>query len=280
MNILNNDIMNIKIYTAYVFIWYIVATVYACEELCWTTSLSTFISRYNVDKKCFQSDSCLSSLSPFHIPQKGRDATPYLERNKVGRDAIDSAAALTDMGKYLFIERRLPTYDIAVVVTRFANSTSTTNQKQYLNSTQTQFFNSCSYLSTLRNKYISNCINRIIFIRLGGVCVMTTFKTQVWFVPTARERTVHERHCRYVHPEWITNIRLFITKGMDSNFSRFYLTFFLHFFFPESVPSPSSSTSRVVSMCQISLQISKKKKNIFKANSSFSRYLCVSSSNC
>uniref|UniRef100_A0A1B0DDP4 Uncharacterized protein n=1 Tax=Phlebotomus papatasi TaxID=29031 RepID=A0A1B0DDP4_PHLPP len=48
---------------------------------------------------------------------KGRDATPYLERNRVGRDAIDSAAALTDMGKYLFRERRLPVYDIAVAIT-------------------------------------------------------------------------------------------------------------------------------------------------------------------
>ncbi|KOB69088.1 A disintegrin and metalloproteinase with thrombospondin motifs like, partial [Operophtera brumata] len=47
-----------------------------------------------------------------------RDATPYLERNRVGRDAIDSAAALTDMGKYLFRERRLPVYDIAVAITK------------------------------------------------------------------------------------------------------------------------------------------------------------------
>ena len=51
------------------------------------------------------------------LPQ-GRDATPYLERNRVGRDAIDSASALTDMGKYLFLERRLPVYDIAVAITK------------------------------------------------------------------------------------------------------------------------------------------------------------------
>jgi hypothetical protein len=50
---------------------------------------------------------------------QGRDATPYLERNRVGRDAIDSAAALTDMGKYLFRERRLPVYDIAVAITKY-----------------------------------------------------------------------------------------------------------------------------------------------------------------
>ncbi|XP_047035373.1 A disintegrin and metalloproteinase with thrombospondin motifs 1 isoform X1 [Helicoverpa zea] len=52
------------------------------------------------------------------IISRGRDATPYLERNRVGRDAIDSAAALTDMGKYLFRERRLPVYDIAVAITK------------------------------------------------------------------------------------------------------------------------------------------------------------------
>jgi hypothetical protein len=52
------------------------------------------------------------------IISRGRDATPYLERNRVGRDAIDSASALTDMGKYLFLERRLPVYDIAVAITK------------------------------------------------------------------------------------------------------------------------------------------------------------------
>jgi len=52
------------------------------------------------------------------IISRGRDATPYLERNRVGRDALDSAQALTDLGKYLFQERRLPVYDVAVVVTK------------------------------------------------------------------------------------------------------------------------------------------------------------------
>ena len=36
----------------------------------------------------------------------------------MGRDAIDAASALTDMGKYLFLERRLPVYDIAVAITK------------------------------------------------------------------------------------------------------------------------------------------------------------------
>ena len=52
-------------------------------------------------------------------PLQGRDATPYFERNRVGSDAIDSTAALTDMGKYLFQERRLPVYDIAVAITKY-----------------------------------------------------------------------------------------------------------------------------------------------------------------
>lgn len=59
----------------------------------------------------------INIIQSFHLLQ-GRDATPYLERNRVGRDAIDSAAALTDMGKYLFRERRLPVYDIAVAITK------------------------------------------------------------------------------------------------------------------------------------------------------------------
>ena len=57
-------------------------------------------------------------ICTIYFRQKGRDATPYLERNRVGRDAIDSASALTDMGKYLFLERRLPVYDIAVAITK------------------------------------------------------------------------------------------------------------------------------------------------------------------
>lgn len=57
----------------------------------------------------------------FYNTLQGRDATPYLERNRVGRDAIDSAAALTDMGKYLFRERRLPVYDIAVAITKWVH---------------------------------------------------------------------------------------------------------------------------------------------------------------
>ena len=53
-----------------------------------------------------------------NIFMKGRDRTPYLERNRFGRDAIDAASALTYMGKYLFLERRLPVYDIAVAITK------------------------------------------------------------------------------------------------------------------------------------------------------------------
>ncbi|XP_015921582.2 A disintegrin and metalloproteinase with thrombospondin motifs like [Parasteatoda tepidariorum] len=55
------------------------------------------------------------------IVAKSKDATPYLERNRLpspNRDAIDAAAALTDMGKYLYQENRLPAYDMAVVMTK------------------------------------------------------------------------------------------------------------------------------------------------------------------
>ena len=68
---------------------------------------------------------------------QGRDATPYLERNRVGRDAIDAASALTDMGKYLFLERRLPVYDIAVAITkldmcRYLSEQNNIETKKYL----------------------------------------------------------------------------------------------------------------------------------------------------
>ncbi|GFY57111.1 a disintegrin and metalloproteinase with thrombospondin motifs 1 [Trichonephila inaurata madagascariensis] len=55
------------------------------------------------------------------IVAKDRDATPYLERNRLrppNADAVDAAGALTDMGKYLYREHRLPTYDLAVVITK------------------------------------------------------------------------------------------------------------------------------------------------------------------
>ncbi|XP_067140080.1 A disintegrin and metalloproteinase with thrombospondin motifs like [Centruroides vittatus] len=55
------------------------------------------------------------------IVAKDRDATPYLERNRLrhpNHDAVDAAGALTDMGKYLYRENRLPTYDLAVVITK------------------------------------------------------------------------------------------------------------------------------------------------------------------
>lgn len=55
------------------------------------------------------------------IVAKDRDATPYLERNRLrppNEDAVDVAGALTDLGKYLYREDRLPTYDLAVVITK------------------------------------------------------------------------------------------------------------------------------------------------------------------
>ena len=66
----------------------------------------------------FKRKMTLPYILSFLMFLQGRDATPYLERNRVGRDAIDSASALTDMGKSLFLERRLPVYDIAVAITK------------------------------------------------------------------------------------------------------------------------------------------------------------------
>lgn len=53
------------------------------------------------------------------IVSKGRSATPYLERNKIDAYSIDSKSTLFDMGRYFYKERRLPSYDIAVVITMY-----------------------------------------------------------------------------------------------------------------------------------------------------------------
>lgn len=81
------------------------------------------------------------------IISRGRDATPYFEKNRVGRNAIDSTAALTDMGKYLFQERRLPVYDIAVAITK---------------------------LDMCRREFVSDDCNRGTagFAYVGGACVV------------------------------------------------------------------------------------------------------------
>jgi hypothetical protein len=44
-----------------------------------------------------------------------------LERNRLRApnvDAVDAARALSDMGKYLYREDRLPIYDLAVLITK------------------------------------------------------------------------------------------------------------------------------------------------------------------
>ncbi|XP_067126705.1 A disintegrin and metalloproteinase with thrombospondin motifs like isoform X1 [Centruroides vittatus] len=55
------------------------------------------------------------------VVAKDKDATPYLEKNRLrppNYDAVDAAGALSDMGKYLYREDRLPTFDLAVVITK------------------------------------------------------------------------------------------------------------------------------------------------------------------
>ncbi|CAM1319197.1 Uncharacterised protein g7134 [Pycnogonum litorale] len=55
------------------------------------------------------------------IISKDSNANPYLERNRLSRsnkDAVDATGALTDLGRYLYRERRLPVYDAAVVITK------------------------------------------------------------------------------------------------------------------------------------------------------------------
>ncbi|XP_076320007.1 A disintegrin and metalloproteinase with thrombospondin motifs like [Tachypleus tridentatus] len=55
------------------------------------------------------------------IVAKDEAATPYLANNILpppNTDAVDAGEALKDLGKYLYREYRLPSYDVAVVVTK------------------------------------------------------------------------------------------------------------------------------------------------------------------
>nr|CAI5829210.1 unnamed protein product [Callosobruchus analis] len=119
------------------------------------------------------------------IISRGRDATPYLERNRVGRDAIDSAAALTDMGKYLFRERRLPVYDIAVAITKLdmcrrsypndqcnRGTAGTTNEISFISKHDIRFLYSlfCQPPSSLKHSaHEYSSYLRDIFLELGAV---------------------------------------------------------------------------------------------------------------
>ena len=52
------------------------------------------------------------------VISKSKEATPYLEKHMVDGKALEAVGALDSIGKYLFKEKRLPTYDAAIVITK------------------------------------------------------------------------------------------------------------------------------------------------------------------
>ena len=52
------------------------------------------------------------------VISKSKEATPYLEKNMVSGKALSAIDALASIGKYLYKEKRLPSYDLAMVLTK------------------------------------------------------------------------------------------------------------------------------------------------------------------
>lgn len=50
---------------------------------------------------------------------KEKNAAPYLERNKIEENSIDSEGVLSDVASYIYKETRLPIHDITVVMTKY-----------------------------------------------------------------------------------------------------------------------------------------------------------------
>ncbi|XP_043218873.1 A disintegrin and metalloproteinase with thrombospondin motifs 18-like isoform X2 [Amphibalanus amphitrite] len=52
------------------------------------------------------------------VISKTKSATPYLEKHMIGGKALSAIAALESIGQYLYTEKRLPSYDLAMVLTK------------------------------------------------------------------------------------------------------------------------------------------------------------------
>ncbi|KAF0290565.1 Venom metalloproteinase 3 [Amphibalanus amphitrite] len=52
------------------------------------------------------------------VISKSKEATPYLEKNMIGGKALNAIDALASIGRYLYKEKRLPSYDVAMVITK------------------------------------------------------------------------------------------------------------------------------------------------------------------
>ncbi|XP_037091379.1 A disintegrin and metalloproteinase with thrombospondin motifs 18-like [Pollicipes pollicipes] len=61
------------------------------------------------------------------VISKSKESTPYLESNMVSSKALNAVRALESIGRYLFTERRLPSYDAVMVITKRDMCTRTTS---------------------------------------------------------------------------------------------------------------------------------------------------------
>jgi len=61
------------------------------------------------------------------VISKNKEATPYLEQHMVDKNSLNAVKALESIGKYLFRERRLPSYDAAMVITKRDMCTRSSN---------------------------------------------------------------------------------------------------------------------------------------------------------
>lgn len=79
--------------------------------------LMTFMNAVDLRYKSADQPSITIKVAGIVI-SKTKKATPYLEKHMVDSKALDAVDALASIGKYLFKEKRLPTYDAAMIITK------------------------------------------------------------------------------------------------------------------------------------------------------------------
>ncbi|KAF0290567.1 A disintegrin and metalloproteinase with thrombospondin motifs 18 [Amphibalanus amphitrite] len=79
--------------------------------------MMTFMNAVDLRYKSAEQPSITIKVAGIVI-SKSKEATPYLEKHMVNGKALEAVGALDSIGKYLFKEKRLPTYDAAVVITK------------------------------------------------------------------------------------------------------------------------------------------------------------------
>ncbi|XP_043238912.1 A disintegrin and metalloproteinase with thrombospondin motifs 18-like [Amphibalanus amphitrite] len=79
--------------------------------------MMTFMNAVDLRYKSAEQPSITIKVAGIVI-SKSKEATPYLEKHMVTSTDLDAVNALSSIGKYLFNEKRFPTYDAAMVITK------------------------------------------------------------------------------------------------------------------------------------------------------------------